>query len=140
MTNLLTDLERAFLSRRRVGRLATADPAAVPHVIPVCFALGGDVLYTAIDQKPKRGTQLKRLQNIACNPAVTFLADHYEENWSKLGWVMVEGRGEILTNGAEFSSAECLLRERYPQYAGMRLSPIVAIRIVRVRSWGNLEH
>ena len=136
---VLSERERAFLSGRRVGRLATADSAAVPHVVPVCFALSDDVLYTAVDEKTKRGKNLKRLRNIAENPAVTFLADHYEDDWSQLGWVMLQGQAEILYEGAEFDFALRALRERYPQYATMKLSPIIAIRPIRARTWGNLH-
>ena len=137
--SIISDRERAFLLRRRVGRLATSDAASFPHVVPVCFAPGDDVLYTPIDEKPKRGTQLKRLANIAGNPNVAFLADHYDEDWSQLGWVRLDGRADILHQGDEFETARRLLRNRYVQYATMNLFPLVAVRIARVRSWGNLD-
>jgi PPOX class probable F420-dependent enzyme len=132
--------ERAFLMRRRVGYLATANPAAVPRVVPVCFAIGENSLYTAIDEKPKIGRKLRRLSDIADNARVAFLAEHYDEEWSELGWVMLDGRAEILDEGAEFEHAVELLKKRYVQYAGMRLSPVIAVRIDEVRCWGNLDH
>src|SRR5258705_9856066 len=95
--------ERRFLAQQRVGHLATADRGAVPHVVPVCFATAGDALYITIDEKPKRfgGTTLKRLRNIAENPVVAVVVDRYDEKWEKLGWVMLRGRAEILTEGSE---------------------------------------
>ena len=138
--SVLSDRERAFLLRQRVGRLATASAAAVPHIVPVCFALEGDMLYSAIDEKPKRSRELRRLRNIAENPAVTFLADHYDEDWSRLGWLRLDGRAEILREGAEFESALRALRARYVQYATMKLSPLIALRITHVQSWGNLDY
>lgn len=135
----LSDRERAFLGRRRVGHLATAGMAPLPRIVPVCFAVAGDVIYTPIDEKPKQGVEVKRLRNIAENPDVAFLADHYAEDWSQLGWLMLDGAAEILRDGAEFDSALDLLRNRYAQYRAMKLSPVIAIRITRVRSWGNLD-
>jgi hypothetical protein len=70
---------------------------------------------------------------------VSFLADHYDEDWSRLGWVMLRGRADILDLGDEFERAGMLLRERYGQYASMSLEPIIAVRIQQVRSWGNLD-
>src|SRR4051812_40629078 len=107
----MTDRERYFITGQRVGRLATADRDAVPHIVPVCFVLSGDVLYITIDEKRKRqpGTKLKRLRNIAENPAVAILVDRYEEDWTRLGWVLLHGRAEILADGAEHDAAQMLL-------------------------------
>ena len=95
---MLSDGERRFLSDRRIAHLATADAQAVPHVVPVCFALAQSALYITIDEKPKRipGTALKRLRNIGENPTVAVVVDRYDEDWSLLGWVMLHGHGEIL--------------------------------------------
>ena len=95
-----------FVEAQRVGRLATADAAGVPHVVPVCFAVLGDALYVTIDAKPKRtpGGSLKRLRNIAANPSVAFVADRYDEDWSRLGWVMLRGRAEILEAGRSMTA------------------------------------
>lgn len=134
---------RRFIEGRRVARLATADAAGVPQVVPVCFALSGATAYIAIDAKPKRGpaTGLKRLRNIAANPAVALVFDHYEEDWTRLGWVMLRGRAEILPPGsAEHAAAQAVLKARYTQYAAMALGdlPVIAIRIAAARSWGRL--
>ena len=110
--------------------------------MPVCFAVGDDALYITIDQKPKGNPRaLKRLRNIADNPAAAFVADHYDEDWSRLGWVMIRGRAEILEAGAEHDDAQQLLRTRYRQYQMMAIDdlPVIAIRIERVTSWGTLS-
>jgi PPOX class probable F420-dependent enzyme len=138
---MLTDTERRFLARQRVAHLATADKRAVPHVVPVCFAIRERTLYITIDEKPKRSTTaLRRLRNIAENPAVAVIADHYHEDWTRLGWVMLHGRAEILTEGAEHGNAQAQLRERYPQLRAMQIAgyPVIAVRIERTSSWGNL--
>ena len=132
--------ERAFLEGRRVAHLATADGAGVPNVGPVCFALAGDSVYITIDRKPKSGRPLKRLRNIAENPHVTLTADHYDDDdWSRLRWVMVRGRAEILESGAEHDDAQARLRDKYRQYRAMDLAPlpVIAIRIERVTSWSG---
>jgi PPOX class probable F420-dependent enzyme len=128
---------------RRVAHLATADAAGVPQVVPVCFALAGGTVFIAIDAKPKRpgpAAALKRLRNIAANPAVAIVFDRYDEDWTRLGWVMLRGRAEIL-HGAAAEPAQALLRARYAQYAAMNLAglPVIAIRIEAARDWGRLE-
>ena len=140
---MLTDRERRFLAAERVARLATADAAGRPHVVPVCFALEGDTVYFTIDEKPKRrpGARLKRLANLRANPVAALVADRYDEDWSRLGWVMVQGRAEVLETGPEHDQAQARLRARYPQLALMRIEglPVVAVRIEHVASWGRLE-
>ncbi|HXZ01894.1 MAG TPA: TIGR03668 family PPOX class F420-dependent oxidoreductase [Stellaceae bacterium] len=138
---MLSEEERRFLAERRVAYLATTDRRAVPHVVPVCFAIAGDTLYTAIDEKPKRGGVLKRLRNIAENPAVAVIADRYDEDWTRLGWVMLRGQAEILTGGTEHRDAQALLCSRYKQLAAMAIAglPVIALRIARVTSWGDLS-
>jgi PPOX class probable F420-dependent enzyme len=140
-TGMLSETQRSFLADRKVGHLATADRFAVPHVVPVCFVLSEDTVYITIDEKPKAGrTPLKRLANITENPAVAFVSDRYHEDWSLLGWVMLWGRAQVLPDGPEHDKAQALLRFRYPQLKDMRISalPVIAIRIERVASWGNL--
>ena len=140
---MLTGAERQFLETRRVAHLATADGGCVPHVVAVCYALEGTAVYIAIDEKPKRQQKapLKRLRNIAENPAVAFICDRYDDSdWSRLAWVMLRGRAEILEAGDEYAQAQRLLRQRYPQYNEMDLArhPLIAIRIERATSWGEL--
>jgi PPOX class probable F420-dependent enzyme len=131
-----------FLKSRRVGHLATADARATPHLVPVCFVAADGAVYITIDQKPKGDPRtLKRLRNIVENPVAAFVVDRYDEDWSRLGWVMLRGPAEILSAGAEHDRAQQLLRWRYPQYRTMRLAglPVIAVRIERVTSWGNLS-
>jgi hypothetical protein len=139
---MLTDAQRRFLEAARVGRLATTDAASVPHLVPVCFAVTGDTAYISIDEKPKRtDIPLKRLRNIAANPAVALTADRWDEDWARLAWVMLQGRAEILADGAEHDAAQAGLRGKYPQYRRMDLAPlpVIAVRITRALSWGALE-
>ena len=125
-----------------MAHLATSDAAGTPHVVPVCFALDGETVFVAIDEKPKRTDRpIKRLRNIAANPQAALVADHYEEDWQRLGWVMVRGPAEILTGGREYARAHELVRARYPQLRVMRLDglPVIAVRIAAVARWGRLE-
>lgn len=133
--------EHCFLTARRVGHLATADRHGAPLVLPVCYALDGSVIYITVDQKPKRADiPLKRLRNIAENKRAALVVDRYDEDWTRLGWVMLRGNAEILREGPEHDHAQALLRERYRQYANMYLAPlpVIALRIARVTSWGTL--
>ena len=139
---MLSDVQRRFVETRRVGHLATADAAGAPFLTPVCFALAGDSLYVTIDEKPKRQDRpLKRVRNILENPNVAFVVDQYDEDWSRLGWVMLRGRADILDGGDEHDRAQALLRGKYPQYRAMNLAglPVIALRIARVASWGDLS-
>ena len=139
---MIADEQRRFLDAHRVARLATADADGRPHVVPVCYALADDSLYFTIDEKPKRSnTCLKRLSNIRQNPQVALVVDRYDEDWSRLGWVMVEGRASVLEAGDEHDRAQSWLRVRYRQLREMRIEhlPVVAIRIERTIGWGNLS-
>jgi PPOX class probable F420-dependent enzyme len=140
---VLSDHERRFLLAQRVGHLATADSGANPHVVPVCFAISQGSLYITIDEKPKRvaGPALKRISNIERNPMVAIVVDRYDEDWSRLGWVMLRGRAEILRSGTEHDRAQELLRSRYRQLAHMQIAeqPVIAVRVERVTSWGDLS-
>ena len=150
------DAEAAFVAASRVAHLATADAEGVPHVVPICFAVSGHTLYMAIDQKPKRRQDrpLRRLRNIAENPAVCVVVDRYDEDWGRLGWVMMQGHADILVEGGsggaggsseaggdEHARAQAMLKVRYPQLAAMEIGdlPVVAVRIRRVTSWGRLS-
>jgi PPOX class probable F420-dependent enzyme len=140
----LAENQRRFLETQRVAHLATADADRRPHVVPVCFAVSANRIYITIDDKPKqaRSASLKRLRNIAENPAVALVVDHYDDDdWSRLGWVMVRGNAEILGTGAEHAAAQLLLRNRYPQMEAMALEKrhVIAIHIDRVTSWGDLS-
>src|SRR5437879_342385 len=111
---MLSDGQRLFLECGRVGHLATADAKGAPHVIPVCYAVADRTLYITIDERPKRrDIPLKRVRNILENPKTAFLVDRYDEDWRRLGWVMLRGEAEILEAGPEHDHAQGLLRGRY---------------------------
>lgn len=131
----------AFLDAGRVAYLATADKDGAPHVVPVCFVRSDEKIYITIDQKPKRGTDLKRLRNIVENPSVALTVEHYDDaDWSKLGWVMVRGKAEILHGGSAHDDAQERLRAKYRQLRNMELEslPVIAIQIAKIASWGDL--
>jgi PPOX class probable F420-dependent enzyme len=129
----------ALLRDARVGRLATADATGRPLVVPVCYAFDGARCYSAVDAKPKRTRNLRRLRNIAENPQVSLVVDEWDEDWSRLRWVIVEGRTEVLTAGAGFTRAIDLLRAKYPQYRALPLErtegTVIEIVPERILSW-----
>jgi len=128
----------AMLREARVGRLATADRAARPLVVPVCFAFDGAALYSAVDDKPKRTRRLRRLANVADNPQASLLVDVWDEDWTRLAWVSIEGHADVLTGGNDFARALELLRAKYAQYRTMNLErdgAVLRVRADRVRAW-----
>lgn len=119
-----------------VGRLATVDAAHRPHVVPCCFALEGDLAYSAVDEKPKRTKRLARLEHIRVNPAVSLVVDHYEDDWSCLWWVRLDGRARLVEAGPEWERAISLLQAKYPQYqAQPPTGTVIAIEVVGWASW-----
>ena len=139
---MLTDQARGFLNDHRVARFATAEPSGQPHVVPICYAVSDDTMYFTIDEKRKQPTNkpLKRIRNIQKNPQVALVVDRYEDDWTQLGWVMVQGKAALLDDGEEHTKAQRLLKDRYPQLERMQLTdlPVLAVRIKRVVCWGNL--
>ena len=129
----------ALLRDARVGRLATADAAGRPLVVPVCYVFDGARIYSAVDAKPKRTRELRRLKNIAANPQVSLVVDVWDEDWSRLCWVIVEGRAEVIERGEEFTRALDLLAAKYPQYRTLALDhtqgALVALPPERVLAW-----
>jgi PPOX class probable F420-dependent enzyme len=129
----------ALLRDARVGRLATADAGARPLVVPVCYVFDGARIYSAVDAKPKSTRNLRRLRNIADNPHVALVVDVWDEDWSRLAWVIVEGRAEVLHGGADFPPAIDLLVAKYPQYRTLPLDrtsgAVIAITPDRVLAW-----
>lgn len=132
---------RRFIERQRVARLATVDAAGFPHVVPICFALLGEALYSIVDEKPKRTADLQRLKNIEANPNVTVLFDEYDEDWTRLGWVMLRGRACVSGDDGDYWRALGALTARYPQYRHIALAgnPMVRIECEAVRYWGRLD-
>jgi PPOX class probable F420-dependent enzyme len=144
---MLTERQRRFLEHCRVGHLATADRSGSPHLIPVCYAADVEAadratLYITVDEKPKRrDIPLKRVRNILENPQAAFVVDRWDEDWNRLGWVMLRGPAEILDAGPEHDRAQALLIVRYPQYRAMHIAelPVIALRIARATDWGELS-
>jgi len=127
---------RQHLAASTVARLATVGEDGKPHIVPMVFALEGDTVYFAVDAKPKKSTNLKRLRNIAANPAVSVLADHYEDDWTKLWWVRADGTARVITDMANARLAADLLVTKYAQYRIARPEgPVVAIHIDRITGW-----
>ena len=123
-----------------VARLATATRDAVPHLVPVVFAVGDDpddeTVYTAVDAKPKTTQRLRRLANIEGNPQVSLLVDHYADDWTRLWWVRVDGLATIHRDGATMQAGYRLLRAKYAQYQSVPLDgPVIAVSVRRWSSW-----
>jgi PPOX class probable F420-dependent enzyme len=137
----LTEDEANFVRRQRVARLATTDEHGSPHLIPVCYAFDGARFYTPLDEKPKRvaSGQLRRVRNIEARHEASLLIDQYDDDWSRLGYVLVHGRAELIGPEHEaHAHALKLLRQRYVQYRSMALErqPVIMLTPDRVTSWG----
>jgi PPOX class probable F420-dependent enzyme len=131
---------RALFARARVARLASVGEDGRPHLVPIVFALDGDQLYSAVDHKPKRTQRLRRLANIAANPHVSVLADHYAEDWTHLWWARGDGVGRVVEPGAgrDHERAVAALVARYEQYAGQPpAGPAIVIEIERWSGWSG---
>ena len=129
---------RARFAAARVARLATVGADGRPHLVPIVFAVVADTVYTAVDDvKPKATQRLRRLRNIAENPAVALLADHYDDDWSALWWVRADGTARLVDPvEPEAERARDLLAERYPQYrAAPPPGPVVAVAVERWTGW-----
>ena len=126
---------RERFAAARVARLATADAEGRPHLVPVVFAVDGDRVYSVVDAKPKRTTELRRLRNVASNPCVALLADHYEEDWDALWWVRAEGTARVLDPESDDEAARAveLLRARYPQQRAV--GAVLAVDVERWSGW-----
>ena len=119
-----------------VARLATVDAAGRPTIVPICFVVDGDTVYSAVDDKPKTTQRLARLGNVALHPHVALLADHYDEDWATLWWVRADGKGRELAPGDERDRAVAHLRSKYPQYEQHILDgPVLAVDVSSWRGW-----
>ncbi|QKV92605.1 TIGR03668 family PPOX class F420-dependent oxidoreductase [Streptomyces sp. NA02950] len=129
---------RRRFARARVLRLATTDGDGRPHCVPATFALDADTVVMAVDNKPKRHQELRRLRNIRANPVVSLLVDHYDEDWRRLWWVRADGRARILpdASAAGHTAAVERLVAKYPQYAGRPpRGPVTEVEVVRWTGW-----
>jgi len=133
----------ARLEVERIARLATLDADRKPHLIPICFVWDGSVFYSAIDHKPKRvvSTRLVRIKNITKSPHVALLLDQYDEDWTRLWYVLVRGEAHLVSSAEERNRAIQRLRAKYPQYDERMLdedAPVIRITPVRVVAWGKI--
>jgi PPOX class probable F420-dependent enzyme len=127
---------RALFLSAAVARLATVRPDGSPHLVPVCFALAGETIYTAVDHKPKSTADLARLRHIASDPRVALLADRYEDDWSRLWWVRVDGDATVVSSPHERERALAALAAAYPQYADRPPEgPVIAVLPRRYSGW-----
>lgn len=129
---------RARLAAARVATLATIGDDGNPHLVPITFAVEGDVIFTAVDHKPKTTPRLRRLHNIEQNPRVALLANHYSDDWQQLWWVRVDGRASVTARVEEIQHPIDLLVERYEQYSARRPDgPVITIRADRWTGWSG---
>jgi len=127
---------RQRVEAARVGHLATTRPDGRPHVVPCCFVLVGDTAYSAVDAKPKSTLALQRLRNVAAHPAASLVIDHYDEEWSQLWWIRLDGAARVLESGAERDTALEWLAAKYPQYVDAPPpGAVVALDVETVRAW-----
>ena len=124
---------RARVEQARVARLATVRPDGRPHVVPCCFVLSNDVLYSAVDAKPKSTVALRRLDNVRAVPSVAMLVDHYTDDWADLWWIRIDGSARIIDSGPEFDHARQLLAGKYEQY--LRDAPPGPVIAIDVSGW-----
>ena len=133
----VTEARRRF-SAERVARLATTNASGHPHVVPIVFAVSGETIYSAVDAKPKRSMALRRLANVAANPHVAVLVDHYQDaDWGALWWVRADGTGRVLqASEPEARHAVALLTQRYPQHRDLPpTGPVLALDVIHWSGW-----
>ncbi len=127
---------RARVADARVARLASLTPDGRLHLVPFCYALVGETLYSVVDDKPKRSHRLQRMRNIEATPDVCVLIDHYEDDWERVWWVRLRGRARVLEDGEERGRALDALRERYAPYREDPPSgPVMAVDVEEWRGW-----
>ena len=138
----LSEDQVRWLRNSPVARLATADASGAPHVIPVCYAFNGRIIYSVLDRKPKNVAlgRLRRIRNILDNPRVSLVVDHYEDDWQSLGYLLITGHAELLVDGSERVEAVKLLREKYHQYRSMDVdeNPVIKLTTDRIIGWGKV--
>jgi PPOX class probable F420-dependent enzyme len=138
----LAKKQLAFIRSARIAHLATADAGGQPHVIPICFVFDGTSFYSPIDEKPKSRAplKLKRVRNIEENPQVSLVIDRYDEDWTRLAYVLVFGKAQIMLRGKKHEQAVRLLRKKYLQYRSMAIDSraMIVVKPTRWTAWGAL--
>lgn len=125
-----------LVSSARVGRLGTVAADGAPHLVPVCFSVVADVAYSAVDHKPKRSPRLRRIANVQATGYACLLVDEYDDDWSRLWWVRLDGHGRLVEDAREKSAALAALVGKYPQYAEQPpAGPVLALDITRYSGW-----
>jgi PPOX class probable F420-dependent enzyme len=136
MPSLDPHVMRRLVSAARVARLVTMDPDQRPNPVPFVFAVEDDLLVSAVDRKPKRSRDLRRLANIRDRPDVAVLVDHYDEDWERIWWVRLRGRGRVVEDGPERDRALAILAGKYRQYRDDPPDgPAILIEIADWRGW-----
>jgi PPOX class probable F420-dependent enzyme len=126
----------APLLRERRGFLATIGDDGGPHIVPICFTWAGDVIWTAIDGKPKGSDELQRLKDVKKNSSVAFTVDRWDEDWGRLAWLQARGRATLVTEQTDIDKAYSALRSKYPQYGETPLEgPVLRIEVDRWIGW-----
>ncbi len=134
--NLDPDESHRRFAEARVARLATMTADGHPHLVPVVFAVDGPTVVIAIDHKPKARRDVRRLANIAANPAVALLVDHYADDWSTLWWVRADGTARVVDDPAAMAAPIDALVAKYPQYAAIRpAGPVISVHVHQWRGW-----
>lgn len=129
---------REKLGAARSAYLATTGLDLAPHIVPITFAVLGDQVVTGIDQKPKTTAALRRLRNIAENPRVAILCDHYSDDWDRLWWVRVDGMADVVHDGPAWHEGIAALAARYPQYSeAPPQGPLIRIATTRWTGWAH---
>jgi PPOX class probable F420-dependent enzyme len=128
---------RALVEGARVARLGTLSKTERVDLVPMTFALVDDVMYTAVDHKPKRTTELKRLENVRATPEVSVLVDEYDDtDWSALWWVRLRGLARVVEEGSEYDAGIDALVAKYEQYRSVRPEgPAMVIELIRWQWW-----
>lgn len=129
----------ARLAHSPVARLATIGANGKPHIVPITFVISGDTVFSMVDSKPKTTNRLKRLGNIDSEPRVSVLADHYEDDWSRLWWTRLDGLARVETDGPDWDTARRLLPDKYRQYRNnVPDGPVIVITVASVTWWQGL--
>jgi PPOX class probable F420-dependent enzyme len=131
-----TSTMRRRVREARVARLATVRPDGRPHLVPCCYAIDGDIVYSVVDAKPKSSLALRRLENVRLTPTVSLLIDHYTEDWTALWWIRLDGTGLVVESGEAHDHALECLRQKYDQYVREPPpGPVLSINVTKWRAW-----